>query len=303
MAGGIDWYRWHHGSVTDPKFQLVARRAGASLPDVLAVWAYLLETASSSAERGTFTEIDCEAWDCLFGFPSTETRTADILAAMRQRGLIGDGEVVSWDKRQPKRERDASDTSTSRVQAHRATKRQETPSAPDGTPRNTTERQETPRGEESREEKRRESKGETEVVAAAAASPNPAPDPVVSAEPPQAPPDSPPPRATRLPAGFVVPEDWRLWAAEQFAAWPEGAVDNEASKFVDYWAALPGKAGLKLDWLGTWRNWCRSARVAPPARASPGRKTWTEQQTETIAGLTGRVKRAEVIDVVATRVG
>lgn len=37
MAGGIEWFRWHHGSVTDPKFQLVARRSGARLSDVLAV--------------------------------------------------------------------------------------------------------------------------------------------------------------------------------------------------------------------------------------------------------------------------
>lgn len=51
MAGGIDWFRWHHGSVTDPKFQLVARKSGASLPDVLAVWACLLETASQNGGR------------------------------------------------------------------------------------------------------------------------------------------------------------------------------------------------------------------------------------------------------------
>ena len=31
MAGGIDWFRWHHGSVTDPKFQLVARKSKQAL--------------------------------------------------------------------------------------------------------------------------------------------------------------------------------------------------------------------------------------------------------------------------------
>lgn len=106
MAGGIDWFRWHHGSVTDPKFQLVARRAGASLPDVLAVWSYLLEQASASEKRGDFGQIDCEAIDCMFGFPSTETRTADILKAMQQRDLITDSQVIAWDRRQPKREDD-----------------------------------------------------------------------------------------------------------------------------------------------------------------------------------------------------
>lgn len=48
MAGGIDWFRWHHGSVTDPKFQLVARKAGVSLTDVIAVWAFVLEKASQN---------------------------------------------------------------------------------------------------------------------------------------------------------------------------------------------------------------------------------------------------------------
>ena len=99
MAGGIDWFRWHHGSVTDPKFKLVAKRAGASLADVLAVWAYLLEKASASERRGTFGKIDTDSLDCMFGFPDTETRSADILKALRDRGLIEDGGRVSFQKR------------------------------------------------------------------------------------------------------------------------------------------------------------------------------------------------------------
>lgn len=39
MAGGIDWFRWHHGSVTDPKFKLIAKKkAGARVGDVIAVF-------------------------------------------------------------------------------------------------------------------------------------------------------------------------------------------------------------------------------------------------------------------------
>lgn len=102
MAGGIDWFRWHHGSVTDPKFQLVARKAGVRLPDVLAVWAFLLETASASNERGSFGEVDCEAVDCLFGLE--DGRTALILEHMDARGLVDDNRVTSWEKRQPKKE-------------------------------------------------------------------------------------------------------------------------------------------------------------------------------------------------------
>ena len=99
MASGIDWFRWHHGSVTDPKFQLVARKSGASLPDVLAVWAYLLEQASAAEFRGCFGDVDCEAIDCLFGFD--DGKTDAILAQMVERKIIADAYIVSWRNASP----------------------------------------------------------------------------------------------------------------------------------------------------------------------------------------------------------
>ena len=148
---GMDWFRWHHGSVTDPKFQLVARRAGASLPDVLAVWTYILEQASQASERGTFGQIDAEALDVLFGFPDTETRTSAILAALESRELIKDGRICAWDKRQPKRERE-DNTSADRQRTYRAKQSQVTPSNASVTPDNTKKRLEESRGDKSREE-------------------------------------------------------------------------------------------------------------------------------------------------------
>ena len=73
MAGGIDWFRWHHGSVTDPKFQLVARKSKQALAPVIAVWAFVLEQASASEDRGAFGSIDCEAIDCLLGLDDGAT--------------------------------------------------------------------------------------------------------------------------------------------------------------------------------------------------------------------------------------
>ena len=147
MSNGIDWFRWHHGSVTDPKFQLVARKAGASVPDVLAVWAYILESASASATRGSFGTIDTEALDCLFDFPCTETRTADILVALEGRRMIADGAIVEWDKRQTKREReDNTAAERKRLQRERdAISRQSEPC-------HTTSHHFTPREEKSRED-------------------------------------------------------------------------------------------------------------------------------------------------------
>lgn len=141
---GMDWFRWHHGSVNDPKFQLVAKKAGASVAEVLAVWACLLEAASQAERRGNPGEPDFEAIDCALGME--DGRAQAIYSRMAERGVIAeDGAITSWEKRQPKRERD-DDTSTDRVRAFRAKERHETP-------RNANEVSETPRGDKSREEK------------------------------------------------------------------------------------------------------------------------------------------------------
>lgn len=158
MANGIDWFRWHHGSVTDPKFQLIARKAGASLPDVLAVWAYLLESASASDVRGEFTDIDAEALDCLFAFP--DGRTAEILQALGARGLISNNAICNWEKRQPKREREVT-PSVAKTGAQRMAELRERKAASQQphdhvTPCDATLRQVTPREEKSREEEKTE---------------------------------------------------------------------------------------------------------------------------------------------------
>jgi hypothetical protein len=47
------------------------------------------------------------------------------------------------------------------------------------------------------------------------------------------------------------------WAAKER---PDLDVDAVAAKFRDHWAAKPGKAGLKLDWDATFRNWVRDEK-------------------------------------------
>ena len=145
MAGGIDWFRWHHGSVTDPKFQLVAKKAGARLGDVLAVWAFILEKASADTDRGAIGELDFETIDFLLG--AEDGTTARILGAMTARGLIFESRIVAWEKRQPKRERE-DDTAAERKRQQRAREANQG----DVTQCHAMSHQETPRGEESREE-------------------------------------------------------------------------------------------------------------------------------------------------------
>lgn len=75
-------------------------------------------------------------------------------------------------------------------------------------------------------------------------------------------------RGTRLKSDFVVPSEWRTWAAQELGL-SRSAVDTEAAKFVDYWHAKSGKDATKLDWQATWRNWCRNIRQPRPARTVP----------------------------------
>lgn len=149
----MDWFRWHHGTVTDPKFGLIAKRAGVPLPAVIAVWAYLLEAASMAERRGDFGTIDTEALDCMFALD--DGKTAAIIDSMRARGMIAETQLCAWERRQPKRERE--DSSADRVRAHRAAKKAAEAAAGndtegDVTPSNATNKTETPREEEIREE-------------------------------------------------------------------------------------------------------------------------------------------------------
>lgn len=153
MAGGIDWFRWHHGSVNDPKFGLIAKKSGASVAEVIAVWACLLEQASTADDRGNPGDPDFEAID--YGLGMADGTAQRVYERMRERSLIDTetGRIAAWEKRQPKRER-SDDNSSERVRAFRDKQRQDEPGNGAETPCNATKRQETPREEESREEEK-----------------------------------------------------------------------------------------------------------------------------------------------------
>jgi hypothetical protein len=74
-------------------------------------------------------------------------------------------------------------------------------------------------------------------------------------------------RGTRIPSDWIAPEPYIAFCQ---AERPDLNPMFMQDKFRDYWHPKPGKDGLKLDWLGTWRNFIRSER-APQARGSPGR--------------------------------
>jgi hypothetical protein len=116
-------------------------------------------------------------------------------------------------------------------------------------------------------------------------------------KPPAPAPSDPPPAAAGKPAaptkprknGQRLPEDWQLpkawgeWALAEFPHWTADKVRTEAAKFRDHWTAKPGADATKLDWLATWRNWCRSdiaqrdAPRPPNGHAAPTATTPTPQ--------------------------
>lgn len=66
----------------------------------------------------------------------------------------------------------------------------------------------------------------------------------------------PQPKGTRLPADWMLPDEWKEWAVRCYHMEPQRAV-RISLKFKDFWIAKPGADGCKLDWYATWRNWVR----------------------------------------------
>jgi hypothetical protein len=86
-------------------------------------------------------------------------------------------------------------------------------------------------------------------------------------------------RASRLPKPFDLPDEWREFCRTER---PELDPDRVCAKFADFWHGKPGKAGTKLDWLATWRNWVREER-APKALIAIGNQSepaWRAEQRQ-----------------------
>ncbi|MBD5417343.1 MAG: hypothetical protein HDR50_06730 [Desulfovibrio sp.] len=116
----MDWFRAYHGITSDPKWPIVARKAKVSIGVVVSVWIALLESASQAEERGSVANFDAETVDALYGFEDGTSEA--VFTALLEKGLICDGRICAWDKRQPKRE----DDNAERMRRCRERKRQET---------------------------------------------------------------------------------------------------------------------------------------------------------------------------------
>lgn len=108
------WFRWHHGTVSDPKWRVVASRCvtNVTVGHVLAVWAAMMENASLASPRGELDGWNDEDVAAGLGFATEQVKC--IRDAMQGKCLNQDV-LTGWEKRQPKRE----DSSNDRTKAWR----------------------------------------------------------------------------------------------------------------------------------------------------------------------------------------
>lgn len=67
-----------------------------------------------------------------------------------------------------------------------------------------------------------------------------------------------PDRGSRLRPDWALPKAWGEWALTEHPHWTAEVVRSIAEAFRDHWASKAGADARKVDWMATWRNWCRS---------------------------------------------
>lgn len=124
MAGDrMPWFKWWDGTAADMKFRMVAEDVKLPVACIVGAWAYVLEHASRSVDRGSIADIDYELMSYTLQIPDSET----VCNAMKRRKLLDEnGDITKWQDRQGKRERnEAPGSSTERVQRMRAKRKAE----------------------------------------------------------------------------------------------------------------------------------------------------------------------------------
>jgi len=246
------WYRAYSGTVSDPKVAEVALIAECPRSVAISAWHAILESAADTQDGGRFETSSRRIAATLCEPIAAIDR---VLAALEEVGLISDGIVVAWQRRQYE-----SDTSTERSRKHRERKR--------NTDATLRYRCATPPETET------ETETEISSLRSEVASASADDDDAASIEPP---PKPKAPRASRLPADWSPSPADRGYAVEHGI--PPDRVDRVVEDFRGYWLAKAGASATKVDWSLTWQGWCRreadrmprgspAARAPPPARGT-----------------------------------
>lgn len=76
-------------------------------------------------------------------------------------------------------------------------------------------------------------------------------------------------RGTRLPADWKLTQEFYDAVKKIKPDWPDSHIKIVADSFKDFWISKPGQGGVKLDWLATWRNWCRNDKTPVMPNQTP----------------------------------
>lgn len=125
----MQWLRWYHGTVNDPKLRMVAAEAGRPVCEVVAVWAALMECASEAKERGSVAAFSPRVTAFTLGMELGDLLA--ILTATREAKMLVDDRLAAWDRRQPLRE---DPTATERKRKQRSGGRADDDGAPQAEP-------------------------------------------------------------------------------------------------------------------------------------------------------------------------
>jgi hypothetical protein len=107
----MNWYKAYHGLPYDPQLAVVAKRAGISRAEILALMIALMDHASQNNPRGSLEGLDAEKLAVALDLDVVQIDTS--LQALRDKGVVGaDNTLSGWAGRQS--------TSTDRVRAFRA---------------------------------------------------------------------------------------------------------------------------------------------------------------------------------------
>lgn len=254
-----EWFRSWHGAPLDPKWLSVAKRANVATAIVVAVTWALLDRASQAADRGSISGYDADGLGEFLDCEAGEVEA--VVKALHEKGILQDGRFVKWAQRQMQRNAtnmQRAATSTERSRRFRAKKKASETKALEAGNENATVQRDF-----------RQSRVDTEKIPVEQTLPlesHTKTNGVVegSGEPNS---KNAKPRARRIPDDF----DPNPTVARELGL-TEAQASAELAKFRDYWRAKAGQDAAKLDWLATWRNWCRTAKERRPQNSAPPRQ-------------------------------
>jgi hypothetical protein len=112
----MNWYKAYHGMPFDTKLAVVARRAGLTRAEALALWIALLDHASQSPTPGGIEGFDAEEVSIVLELDAACVARA--LGVLREKGLIQDDHrLADWGCHAPP-------SSTARVRRFRQQRRE-----------------------------------------------------------------------------------------------------------------------------------------------------------------------------------